>query len=151
MTTIEPAQQPTRQPSRPELLNILCILTFIGSGLSAVANFIIYLTIDKFSAYYENGDLDFFTGNMDINPLELLTDVNPTFFVLQAIVFSLSFYGAFLMWNLKKKGFHFYSIAQLILIIISQIYLPRLPFPFLELLITVAFITLYARNLKFMK
>jgi hypothetical protein len=139
------------QPSRPELLNILCILTFIGSGLSAFFNIILFFSIDKISMYHENGDFDIFTSNMEINPIELIIEVDPFYFIIQAMVFAMSVYGAYLMWHLKKYGFHVYAIAQLVLIISTQIYYPGLPFPFFELLISIVFIMMYARNLKFMK
>ena len=54
------------------------------------------------------------------------------------------------MWNLKKIGFHFYTIAQILLIIVSRVYMPQLPFPLFEIMISLVFITFYARNLKLM-
>ena len=139
------------QPVRPELLKILCILTFIGSGVSFISNSIMFLTIDIIKAYYENGDFDFISESMDLGALELLVSVNPSYFILQALIFGISIYGAYLMWNLKKVGFHVYTVTQLILIIISQIFLPDLPFPVFELMISLVFITFYARNLQYMK
>ena len=148
MTTTPQLNDP---PVRPELLKILCILTFIGSGLSLISNSIMFLTIDIIKAYYENGDFDFISENMDLSALELLISVNPSYFILQALIFGISIYGAYLMWNLKKAGFHVYTVSQLILIIISQIFLPDLPFPIFELMISLVFITFYARNLQYMK
>ncbi len=138
------------QPTRPELLKILCILTFIGSGLSLVSNTIMFFTIDIIKAYFENGDFNFLAENMDLTALELLITVNPYYFLIQTLVFAASIYGAYLMWSLKKMGFHIYTISQLVLIILAQVFLPALPFPLFELMLSLIFITFYARNLKYM-
>lgn len=139
-----------QKPSRPELLKILCILTFIGSGLSLISNSLMFLTIDIIKEFYENGEFDFLSNSMNMEALEILISVKRSYFVLQAFVFAASLYGAYLMWNLRKAGFHLYSISQLLLVILTQIYLPNLPFPFFELMISLVFITFYARNLKHM-
>ncbi len=137
-------------PTRPELLKILCILTFIGSGLSLVSNSIMFLTIDLVKGYYDNGDFDFLSENLNLEAIELLIGVSRSYFIFQAMAFATSIYGAYMMWNLKKIGFHIYTIAQITLIIMSQIFLPNLPFPLFEIMISLVFITFYARNLKFM-
>lgn len=135
---------------RPELLKILCILTFIGSGLSLIANLIMFMTIGIVRKYYENGMFDFLSEDMELSALELLLSAKPMFFIFQVIFLALSIYGAYLMWNLKKAGFHFYAIAQIILLILPQIFLPGLPFPTFELIISLIFVTLYAKNLQYM-
>ena len=135
---------------RPELLKILCILTFIGSGLSLISNSIMFLTIDIIRKYYEDGSFDFLAEDLDLSALEILLSANSTYFMLQALLFALALYGAYLMWNLKKIGFHFYTVAQIVLLILPQVFLPSLPFPTFELLLSLIFITLYARNLKYM-
>lgn len=147
MTTIETPETPQ---TRPELLKILCILTFVGSGLSLVSNTLMFLTIDVIRTYYENGNFDFLSGTMNLEALELLISVKQSYFLVQAIVFAVSIYGAYLMWNLKKIGFHIYTIAQIMIIILTQVYMPELPFPLFEIMISLVFITFYARNLKLM-
>jgi len=136
--------------TRPELLKILCILTFIGSGLSLVSNLVMFMTIDIVREYFEKGMFDFLEENMDLTALEILVSINSIYFLLQALLFGLAVYGAYYMWNLKKLGFHFYVIAQIILLILPQVFLPELPFPTFELIISAIFVTLYAKNLQYM-
>ncbi len=126
---------------RPELLKILCILTFIGSGLSLVSNSIMFLTIDTVREYYENGMFDFLAEDMDLVVLELLFSIESSYFVYQALLFGSIIYGAYLMWNLKKLGFHIYTIAQIVLLILPQIFLPNLPVPTFELIISLIFLS----------
>ena len=150
MVTLPPSTQENDQPTRPELLKILCILTFIGSGLSLISNTIMFFSIDIIRSYYENGNFDFLAESMDLTALELLINVNSSYFLFQALIFALSVYGAYLMWNLKKIGFHIYTIAQIVLIILTQVFITELPFPFFELMISLIFITFYAKNLQYL-
>lgn len=151
MTTIEGHNNQENQVNpRPELLKILCILTFIGSGLSLITNSIMFLTIDIIRKYYENGRFDFLAKDLDLSNLEILLSANSAYFMFQAILFALALYGAYLMWNLKKVGFHFYTIAQIVLLILPQVFLSGFPFPTFELLLSLIFIILYAKNLKLM-
>ncbi len=151
MTIIEDHNnQENEVTQRPELLKILCILTFVGSGLSLVSNSIMFLTIDIIRNYYAAGSFDFLAEDLDLSTLEILISANSSYFIFQAVLFALSFYGAYLMWNLRKVGFHFYTIAQIVLLILPQVFLPNMPFPTFELLLSVIFITLYAKNLKLM-
>lgn len=136
---------------RPDLLIVTCVLTFIGSGFSALVNGLAYLTIDSWEAAVENGALDIFQGRIEMEAIKILLEVQPSYFLFQAIFFALSFYGALLMWNLKKVGFHIYTVAQILLLIISKIYIPGLPFPLIPLLLSSTFVLLYARNLQLMR
>ncbi len=138
------------QQKRPELLKILCILTFIGSGLSLLSNTIMFFTIDIIRQYFEAGQFDFLAKDMDISVLEILLSTNASYFLFQAILFTLAGYGAYYMWHLKKLGFHIYTIAQILLLILPQVFLPNLPFPTFELIISLIFITLYSKNLKYL-
>ncbi len=149
--TIENTSENKNPIIRPERLNILCILTFVGSGISALSSLIMYFSIDGIQVLFENGAFDFVDDNASLEALELLIGVNSTFFILNALIFALSFYGALLMFNLRKFGFHLYTISQILLVIISQVYLPNLPFPFFKVMISLIFIALYSKYLKIMK
>ncbi len=135
---------------RPDLLIVLCVLTFIGSGFSAIVNGLAFLTIDSWAGILEEGAFEMFEGQLEMEAIELLLNVNPTFYLLQAVFYAMAVYGAFMMWNLKKAGFHIYTVAQILLLIISKVYMPSLPFPLIPLLLSLTFVLLYARNLRFM-
>ena len=136
---------------RPQLLTVLCILTFIGSGFSLLANTMVYFTFDNLVIAMEQGAFDIFRGAIEMEAVDLLLHVNPAYYLLQAVFFTLSFAGATLMWNLKKAGFHIYTVAQLLLLIIGKIFIPSLPFPLFPLLLAATFVFLYARNLRYMQ
>lgn len=136
-------------PQRPELLNILCILTFIGSGLSAIANGFLFLSMEPLQQLLENESTYEFLGT-EVN-LDFLLEINPVFFLLQSLVLLVSILGAAQMWKLKKIGFHMYTVAQILLLILPKLFINSLPFPTLELLISAIFVYLYSKNLSYLK
>ncbi|MBT3173276.1 MAG: hypothetical protein HN336_00380 [Lentimicrobiaceae bacterium] len=135
---------------RPKLLKILCILTFVGSGFSLISNIFMFLYIGTIRELYLSGSFEFMMESLDVETFEVLIMSKRSYFAAQALVFTGSIYGAYNMWNLKKIGFHIYTICQISLIILTQIFLPNLPFPLFEVMVSLIFITLYAKNIKIM-
>jgi hypothetical protein len=139
------------KPKRPALLVVLCILTFFGSGASALANTVMYITIDDWKLAYENGLFDNLKSLLQEDALEVLMNISPNFYLIQAVLYFISLGGALLMWNLQKPGFHLYAIAQILLLISYNMYVPDASFPVFPLLLTITFILLYYRNLSVMR
>lgn len=129
---------------RPDLLTVLCILTFIGSGLASISNLFVYLNHD-FLLETIDKDLDAFFGQ------ELVLELPKSLFLLSGIIYFSSLVGALLMWKLRKVGFHTYAISQIILLIVTTVYLKSDNFPIFGILITILFILLYHKNIKFMQ
>ncbi len=142
----EIAEQPKK---RTDQLTILCILTFIGSGMSMFANGLLFLTIEPIKQLLEQQDTYTFLGT-EVN-MDFLLDINPLFFLLQSLTLIVSIIGAYQMWNLKKVGFHLYTISQIILLILPKLYINGLPFPTFELIISASFVYLYSKNLSYFK
>ncbi len=134
--------------NRPELLTILCILTFIGSGTSLLANGVLYLMFDQLKELIEQQSVFSLMGS-DVD-LSFLLDIKSGFFLAQLLIYALSLYGAVQMFQLRKIGFHLYAIAQIALLIIPKIFVPNLPFPFFELMVSAVFVYLYYKNLHLM-
>ncbi len=135
-----------QQLKRTTLLTVLAVLSFIGGGMSIISNAFLYFYNDEVKQLVESGALQSFS-DMNLN-LDLLLSISKDFFLLQALTNILSVFGVYLMWNLNKAGFHFYTIAQIILLIIPKLYLPGLPFPWFELSLSLLFVYLYAKALK---
>ncbi len=132
-----------QKKKRPDLLTLLCILTFIGSGLQLISN--LFLLLNK---EYILENLEESTFNLeDFQPI---LEMPSEFFQFNALFFIIAFVGSILMWNLKKIGFHIYSLAQIALLFIISVFNPLNSFPLAEILITSLFILLYYRHLKFM-
>jgi hypothetical protein len=133
---------------RPELLTILCILTFVGSGSSFIANGFLYLMFDQVKEIIGQQEELNFLGS-EIN-LSFLLEIKPLFFLIQAALYFLSVLGAYQMFQLRKVGFHLYAVSQILLLMMPKIFIPILPFPFFELMVSTVFIFLYYKNLQFM-
>jgi hypothetical protein len=142
--------QPLNQQQRPTLLTVLCILSFINGGLTLFSSLFTGIFFGQISGIvaeigekFKNPVIDAWT--------EMLSSSSPGFFFANALFFAGSVFGAAMMWKLKKNGFHVYTISQ-ILTLISPMYFLHLPGPsILDLLLTGAFIALYASHLKMMQ
>ncbi|HRW63033.1 MAG TPA: hypothetical protein P5132_06075 [Bacteroidales bacterium] len=113
---------------RPTFLTVLCILTFIGSGLGLLFGIIGLVAagaIESVAAYLPVG-----------------TDSGIFKSIITLILIAGSLYGAIQMWKLKKLGFYIYAAANVILLILN--------FGIFGLIITAAFIIMYYLNLKVM-
>ncbi len=131
---------------RSDLLTILCVLSFIGGGMGFLANILTYSYFGQLKEMFAGQDTVNFLGT-EIN-INMFLNVNPTLFLWQAVFSALSIIGAAIMWRLNKTGFHVYTIAQIILLMLPQIYISGLPFNWLELSLSLLFIYLYAKSLK---
>lgn len=139
------------KPKRPEFLKALCILSFIGGGFSMISYGFMFLYFDEWVVAFQNGQFDEFLGILDKEAVALFLNVGSKFFFILSLLFSLSVVGVYFMWKLRKTGFHMYSIAQILILIVQQVFLPSLPFPLIPFLITLTFILLYYRNLTYMR
>jgi hypothetical protein len=128
---------------RTDLLTVLCILTFIGSGLAAFSNLFIYLSFDEVQHIFD----DF---NFDFPEFEMIMSGGKNFFMGGFVLYMLSLAGAMQMWKLKKIGFHFYAASQVFIFLLPLVSLKSYPFSYVGLFITFAFIYGYFTQLKLM-
>jgi hypothetical protein len=128
---------------RPEILTLLCILSFIGSGLAGFSNLLVFLSYDQMGEIIKDFSKDF-------PDLEKLLTASKKFFLAGFILYSLSLIGALGMWKLRKAGFHFYTGSQLFILFLPIVFIPSLPFSFAGLFLTIGFIAAYATQLKIM-
>jgi hypothetical protein len=128
-------------PSRPPLLTILCVLSFLGSGISMLSFLMIYISYEEALPVI----LEF--SNL-IPGLEYFATAGRGFFLSGFILYLLSVAGVSLMWRMKKAGFHFYTASQLMALFLPVIYIKSFPFQFSEAIITLLFIFFYSRFLK---
>lgn len=129
---------------RSDLLTVLCILTFIGSGLAAFSNLFIYLSYEEMLTIIDEFEFE-------IPGFDMMMSGGRRFFLTGFILYTFSWVGALQMWKLKKIGFHLYTGAQVFILILPVILIPTYPFSIFSLLFTALFIAAYAMNLKFMK
>ncbi len=127
---------------RPRQLTILSVLSFIGSGAGAFSNLFIFLLHPVFLDTLASGQYD------DLGfDLSFFSAIDKNYFLITGLLQIISFTGVVQMWNLRRTGFHLYAIAQLLMLIVSTIYVykPTNTFPMFDLLFASLFILLYLR------
>ncbi|MCX6252723.1 MAG: hypothetical protein NTX61_18465 [Bacteroidetes bacterium] len=143
MEELNPQPASEIKTKRPLFLTVLCILTFIGSGLNFISSLLISIFFDTFRAVA--GEL---AKTLDFPGMDMILNASHFFFVASFLIYAISAFGAYQMWNLLKRGFHIYTISQ-ILLIISPMYFFKLATPSIaDIIFSGLFILLYANNLK---
>jgi hypothetical protein len=133
-----------KQVKRPEMLKILCILTFIGSGLAIFSYSLTFLLFDEMKIIVEELN-DQYPG------IEEIFSGGKRFFLTGFILYSISFAGARQMWNMRKIGFHLYTVAQIFLLALPVIMIKSYQLPLLGVLVSSVFVLGYYSHLKHMK
>ena len=129
--------------ARPTLLTVLCILTWIASGLGALAYLILVVAgaamADALSSIPGVGSM--VTSGMIFLVLALLGSVS-------------KIVGAAQMWKMKKMGFYLYAVGELVVFIAGYMAVKDIPaemgggFPVMGLVFSAVYIGLYGMNLK---
>lgn len=132
---------------RPQLLSVLCILTFIGTGLSILGCFIIPATSGMVIQYMQS--MPGYDAQRDAPQIALLQAGWP-YFMSTAALSLIALIGAAMMWKLRKTGFHLYTLSNIVAFFLPIIWL-HMPFNILSAMVCAGFIGLYAVNLRFMK
>lgn len=157
---------------RPRFLTVLCILTFIATGMSLVAGLFNLLITGKqseeemlnakiamtesISQLREMG----MTGLVDMMEKfeRMSVQINDNFYlvaVIGLVTAGLGLFGAIKMWKGFKIGFHVYIIYNLITIGGVYTYVSPENVPsivvIINLILSGIFIFMYSRNLKWLK
>lgn len=115
---------------RPEFLSVLCILTFIGSGLGVLFSLLGVLGIGALAGFAEKFGA----------PAEAGFAIKP---ILIVVFSAASIYGAIMMWKLKKIGFYVYVAAQILIVAFG--------WSIMALVFAVLFVVLYGLNFKYLE
>lgn len=141
---------------RPDMLTIICILSFINAGFQIIVNFIsfalyntyqkIYHEIMKGEGLFEDlaeqmGD----SWDVFVQSAEISASISRGYYFLEFLLFTTSFIGVLMMWKLQKRGFHVYAIAQILLLIVTTVFAQ---ISMLPILWTVLFIAMYFMHYK---
>lgn len=155
---------------RPTLLTIICILSFIGGLWGAIEGFRTGFTskaqddlaqakatIEESMAQLQGQGGEFAQSMMEQGiAIAEKTAENAKPLGISGLVLALiSLYGVWLMWNLRKQGFWFYTIAAILGLLIPLYFLGFSTVAIMGLgfgaFISLVFIILYGVNLKHMR
>lgn len=97
-------------------------------------------------AMYQSGSMPF-PSELTVY-VEQLLETPRSFFFCNALLYALSLTGAILMWNLRKGGFHLYTLAQLLVMIVTLLFLGRERLPLGDIMFTLLFVVYYYMALR---
>lgn len=138
MNTQQEPDKPLTPAGRPQLLTVLCVLSYLGSGMASVAFFTIWSTYHEVMPILAESEA-MFPG------MEYFISAGRNFYLAGFILYFLSLVGVSMMWRMRKAGFHFYTGAQVMIALLPVVYIEGFPVSILEWVITAGFIILYAR------
>ena len=128
---------------RPGFLTFLCVLTFIGSGLSLLSNLMVPIFAPTLLDMLRGSSASLPAGALETYEQMATTPIWQ--FYLLSFFCATSIIGAVYMLKMKRIGFHIYVISQLIQMAIGQFIIGGNFKPsYSSLFITVIFIGLYA-------
>ncbi len=149
---------------RPVGMTVLLILSLVNACLQIFSALSMYLTVPMMSQMLANGELAEAMGpyismmrmsDEEIKAfwevIETRLSISPTYYLLTALLYVGSLVGVIKMFKLQRKGFHIYSISQILLLIVAVYYIYSAPGNngfFSEFLTTVIFILIYHLYLK---
>ncbi len=169
MDTIDNINQ---EEPRPRFLTVLCILTFIATGLSLVTGLFNLLVTGRQSeeqminakvamseSINEMRDMGM-TSFVDLMEKiqRMSVEVNDNFYfagIFGLVLTVIGLYSAIRMWKGSKLGFHIYIVYNLLAIggiylYVSAANIPTV-FVVFNVILSGIFILMYSRNLKWMK
>ncbi|MCB9335039.1 MAG: hypothetical protein H6586_02760 [Flavobacteriales bacterium] len=130
----ETTQATAETGKRPGFLTVLCILTFIGSGLGLLGGLLMTIGMGSIMG--------------SIPGMGAAMGGGTAYFAIGTVLAAASLYGAIQMWKLKKQGFFIYAGASVVGIILPLIF--GLPFSAMGAIFPILFIVLYYLNVKHM-
>ncbi len=152
------------EPRRlPSMLNVLTILTFIGSGFGAIGNAISFLraqssydqAVEVQSKLVEGQDLvKKILGGDPVEIARKSLENRVPILLLNLVGYVLCIYGAIVMRDLQKKGYLIYAVGEIlplfvILFFIGSSFLLAIT-GIMTFIIIVVFLIMYATQLKYM-
>ena len=151
----------TYKGGRPSFLTVLCILTFVGTGLGIIYSFFILFWISTMERVF--GSIS------DLNDISNVNDqlVNSYRLMKWSMIGGvlanlLCLTGAIVMWRMRRIGFYFYIFGQAIPIIIAVLSFNSLfgggmfsSFGIVGMIVSmifpVGFVVMYGLNFKFLR
>lgn len=154
-----------RKPKLPSGLNVLTILTFIGCAIQLLGSLWSFFTakasydkLDKLSEQMNSENMPGWAKSMMGDPETMVKMVTKTYenripiVLLSLIAVALCFYGALQMRKLKKQGFLFYTIGELLPFLTQFLFIGAFAFSGMAMYfgtgIALLFILLYSMQRK---
>lgn len=123
------------------LLHILLVLTFFFAGLSAFSYLMMAMMLPTAQEFYAD--------NPNLLPeqfsvmMQQLMETPRGYFLGAGLLYLLEVLGAALMWRLRWTGFHCYTLARLLLLLLPALFLGRSFVGIGDIMMALLFIAVY--------
>ena len=144
--------QTSQEQYKTRSLHILLIISFIYTGMWTLCHFMLGLTgpdaratmLEVYRTMAEKNEA--FSAYAIL--CEQLFAVPQWYYLVCGLLDAVSFGGLLLMWRLRKNGFHCYTLAKMLLMLMPLLFLDRSYVGFGDMMIAVVFIVYYFFLLK---
>lgn len=139
--------------TRPVGLTVLCVLTFINSGITFIGDMAVYAMYNTLPALMEQAS-SMVSGSMAeayAKAADMYTMVPRYSYLVLSCMALLSVTGAGLMMKMRKAGFHLYTLSQLVMLVMPVILSKSMHLDFMGVCITLVFIGAYGMYYKKME
>ncbi len=123
------------------LFHILLVITFVWAGMSALSYFSVALMLPEMK--------QIMSENPNMLPeqfsimMERMLEAPREFYLGSALLYLLEVLGAILMWRLRWSGFHCYTLARLLLLLLPILFLGRGFIGLGDIMMALLFVGLY--------
>lgn len=130
--------------SRLRTLHIVLVLSLITNGLNALS----YFTLSF------EGVRNMMQNNMQLIPevmqesYDFLLSIPSSFYLVSSLFYIIAFVGCLIMWRPRSIGFHYYTLAKLLLIGTPLVFIGRQYFNLGDLMMSLLFIAYYLISLR---
>lgn len=130
----------------PTTLRILLVLSIIYGASMFLSGLMMAVALPSLDAIYR--------ANQSLLPSEIFTmwqraaAVPRLLYAGLAALGAMSVVGCVLMWNLRRSGYHFYAIAQLLMLVLPLLFLGTGYLGLGDVMFTALFLLLYYMQLK---
>ena len=146
-------------PKRPGALSFVLILSMIGSGWCILMNLMSAITRSLLASMMENSDTaqlsesisTMYSNSMGIDPaimaetMERFMEIPAYSYIITSLLYIASLVGVIMMWKMRKTGFHVYTLAQLLVLLITAM-LGKAYIGMGDIMMTILFVAFYAVN-----
>lgn len=151
-------ESPTFRPKRSGGLSFVLILSMIGSGWNILAHFLSAVSVALMGTMVENNGgeipeelMTMYSQMTSLEPQMITETINrfleiPTYYyIFAAMLYIVSLVGVVMMWKMRKTGFHVYTLAQLLVLLITAL-LGKAYISMGDVMMTLLFVAFYAVN-----
>ncbi|MBO4740973.1 MAG: hypothetical protein J5605_04925 [Bacteroidales bacterium] len=126
----------------PVFFYIMLVLSMVNAGMTFFSSIILGFAAPTIVEMNNDGTLPI-SEKFSV-AVDSLSRIPQYYFFITALFWALSFYGALAMWKLRKTGFHCYTLAQLIILLLTVVILGKANLSLGDVMFTILFIAYYA-------